>query len=316
MAIQVVRYQQGGAPKWGVHKDGKVAPLSGDWPTTEAFLTSGGQEAAAQAGAGTLDYDTLTILSPITRDGDYICCGMNYKSHVLDIGRKVEDCVHNVMFTKASSCICGANDDVIKPAHVKALDYEIELGLVMTKYVTGPEDVTADNLHDYVGALVATNDVSARGVQIGCAQFHKGKSYRTFGPTGPFLVLVSKEELERWGELELDLSVDGQQRQKMPCSDMIHDPIKTVREMTEIRDLKPGDFIATGSCVGTAIKAPPPEILKNFGKMTDAQRGQAFVDIADGNPKYLRHGNVITATIKTPDGSIDLGVQRNTIVDA
>jgi len=285
MATQIVRYEEGGKAKWGVHSNGKVAPLAGDWATTEAFLTEGGQEAAKNAGAATLDYESLTILSPITRDGDYICCGTNYKSHVLDIGWKVEDCIHNVMFTKASSCICSAHDDVIKPAHVKALDYEIELGLVITKYVTGAEDVMADNLHDYVGALVATNDMSARGVQMGCGQYHKGKSYRTFGPTGPFMVLVSKEELARWGEMELNLSVDGEQRQKMPCSDMIHDPIKTVREMTEIRDLKPGDFIATGSCVGTAVKAPPPEILKNFGKMNNAQKGQAFIDIADGNPK-------------------------------
>ena len=42
----------------------------------------------------------------------------------------------NALFTKASSCLAGPHDDVVRPAHVQLLDYEIELGLVMKRSVT------------------------------------------------------------------------------------------------------------------------------------------------------------------------------------
>lgn len=316
MALQIVRFEEDGHVKWGVHNDGKVAALDGNWPTTGSFLTEGGPDAARAAEPGELNLKDVTLLSPVTRDGDYICLGMNYVSHVLDVGRKVEDAQHNVFFTKASSCICGPMDEIVRPAHVKALDYEVELGLVITKAVTGPVQVTADNLHDYIGALVVTNDISARDVQIACEQFNKGKSYRTFGPTGPFLVLVTKDELARWGDLDLELSVDGERRQHMPASDMIHQPIATLQELSEVRDLKPGDMIATGTPVGTALSAPGKVAMAIAKQLSPAKRGELVANNAHKNPKYLQPGQTIVAKIATPDGQIDLGTQTNTIVEA
>lgn len=316
MAFQIIRYAENNTAKWGLHRQGKVAPLTGDWPTTGDFLTQGGAQAAAEAGAATLDYGALTLLSPITRDGDYICLGMNYASHVRDVGRDPKDAVHNVFFTKASSCISGPHDDIIRPTHVKALDYEVELGLVIGKAINGPLKITSDTLHDYIAALVITNDVSARDVQIACEQFNKGKSYRSFGPTGPFLLLVAKDELARWHELVLQLSVDGEVRQNMAASDMLHQPIATLQEMSEVRDLKPGDMIATGTPAGTALKAPGKLGMFIASQLSAPKRGALVAKNAAKNPHYLQPGQTITASIKTPDGALDLGVQINKVASA
>lgn len=316
MAIQVVRFQTASGPQWGVHLDGKVAALSGDWPTTGRFLTEGGADAARAAGAFDLDLQALDLLSPVTQDADYICQGLNYASHLEEIGRDPKDAVHNIFFHKASSCICGPTDDVVRPAHVKALDYEIELALIVSKSVTAPVEVTDDNLHEFVGALTITNDISARDVQVSHEQFCKAKSYRTFGPTGPFLVLLTPDELRRYGELVLTLSVNGQERQRNVAADMIHKPAATLTELSQIRDLKPGDMIATGTPGGVALKVPGKLAMFVGALMSPIQRSAIIAKRAVKDPDYLRPGNVLKCQVATPDGAIDLGAQTNRIVEA
>src|SRR5690606_13992521 len=91
----------------------------------------------------------------------------------------------NMIFGKANSSLTSAYDTVVSPEHVKLLDYEIELGLVIGKDITEETAVTDDNLHEYLAGLVVANDISARDVQLVQGQWLKGKSYRTFCPTGP-----------------------------------------------------------------------------------------------------------------------------------
>ncbi len=88
-----------------------------------------------------------------------------------------------------------------------------------------PEAVTLSNLHEFVAALVLVNDVSARDVQLPEMQFYKGKSYRTFGPTGPYLTLVDAGELARFDDLVLRLWVNDELRQSSPARDMVHKPV-------------------------------------------------------------------------------------------
>ncbi|MEM6826400.1 MAG: fumarylacetoacetate hydrolase family protein [Pseudomonadota bacterium] len=316
MAIQVVRFRAGESFAWGVHDHGLVCALEGGWSTTGEFLTKGGVEAAYGASEFGIPISDLTLLSPVTRDADYICQGLNYASHLREIGRDPKDAVHNIIFHKASSCICGPKDDIIRPKHVRALDYEIELGLIVSGQITGPASATDDNLHEFLGGVVITNDISAREVQVSHEQFNKAKSYRTFGPTGPFLVLLSPEEWRRIGELELLLTVDGQERQRGEASDMIHKPGPTLSELSQIRDLKPGDMIATGTPGGVALKVPGKLAMLIGSLMSPAKRSEIIAARAQEDPDYLRPGNVITCTIKTPDGRIDLGELTNTVVNS
>ena len=319
MAVQVVRFRAEDGPRWGVHRSGWVTCLSGQWATTADFLTQGGVEAARDANPdsdGELDIFQLDLMSPVTADRDFICLGMNYASHLKELGRDPKEAVHNILFHKASSSICGPRDDVVRPAHVRALDYEVEIGLVVGTAVTGPREVRNDNLHDFIAGLVITNDISARDVQLSHEQFCKAKSYRTFAPTGPFLTLVGEEELCRFGDLVLSLSVNGEQRQLALASDMIHGPVETLRELSEIRDLRPGDLIATGTPGGVALKAPAKWKAKLAMLLSPVKRAELLAKMAEKDPAYLRPGDSVTCRVATEDGDIDLGCQRNTVVAA
>ena len=88
-------------------------------------------------------------------------------------------------FRKASGSINGPSDDIVKPAHVRFLDYEVEIGLVIGRECRSAPRITESNLADYIAGLVVTNDVSARDVQLPKTQFYEAKSYPTFTPVGP-----------------------------------------------------------------------------------------------------------------------------------
>ena len=314
MALQIVRFQKGkGAPQWGVHTSGAIVPIKGAWPTTRAFFEDGGPEAARAASGKAIPLDSVTLLSPVTSDGDYVCQATNYAGHLIEVGRDPASQVNNVIFHKASSCISGPHDDIVKPAHVQLLDYEVELGLVIGTAITGPIDPTVETLHQWIGGLVVTNDVSARDVQISHEQFCKAKSYRSFGPTGPFLLLPDPDEMARYGDLILTLSVNGEERQRGPASDMIFGPVATLGELSRVRDFKPGDMIATGTPAGVALKIPGKAKMFISKFLSPKKRFMMFLKGQLKNPRYLKPGDVVECGIATADGRLDLGRQRTVV---
>ena len=207
-----------------------------------------------------------------------------------------------------------ADTDIQRPPHVRLLDYEVELGLVIRRPITGPIKVTADNLADYVGALVLHNDVSARDVQLPQVQFYKGKSYRTFGPTGPWLTLVDAADLARLDEIDMQLEVNGEQRQQTLAADLSYKPWETLTELSGLQDLGPGDLIATGTPGGTAVKAPGAVKMFIARLLPDSKRWPMFIKGALQDPDFLKDGDRVRALAKTADGAIDLGEHHNTIV--
>ena len=115
----------------------------------------------------------------------------------------------------------------MRPARVRFLDYEVELGLVIKRDVTSPEKVTDANLHEFVAGAVIVNDYSARDVQIPEMQFYKGKSFRTFGPVGPYLCLLDPEDFCRLRDLQLTLTVNGKVRQNDSVANLVYGPAET-----------------------------------------------------------------------------------------
>jgi 2-keto-4-pentenoate hydratase/2-oxohepta-3-ene-1,7-dioic acid hydratase in catechol pathway len=152
--------------------------------------------------------------------------------------------------------------------------------------------------------------VSARDVQMTKAQFYESKSYPTFTPVGPSLVLVDADELKRFGDLRVLLKVNGEVRQNMVVEgDMLFSPVQALQALTKFQKLDAGDIVLTGTPVGTAITARGIE----NPHQTDMA---AFLAAQANNPKYLHHGDVVEATVATDDGAIDLGTQRNKVVYA
>src|SRR4029078_531503 len=137
-------------------------------------------------------------------------------------------------------------------------DYEVEIGLVIGRDVPVATMIAEANLSDYIAGLVVTNDVSARDIQLPQTQFYEAKSYPTFTPVGPALVLVDADELKRFGDLRLQTRVGGELRQDMLVDgDMIYGPLQALQSLTRFQDLRAGDLILTGTPVGTALSAPP-----------------------------------------------------------
>jgi 2-keto-4-pentenoate hydratase/2-oxohepta-3-ene-1,7-dioic acid hydratase in catechol pathway len=237
----------------------------------------------------------------------------NFESHVKDAGMDPKT-VPLTFFRKSSASISGPFDDIVRPSHVRLLDYEVEIGLVIGRDIPVGTTLTDANLADYVAALAITNDVSARDIQLPQTQFYEAKSYPTFTPVGPALVLVNAEELARFGDLRLRLRVNGDERQNaLVEGDMLYRPLQALQSLARFQDLAAGDLVLTGTPVGTALSAPPKpiEIIGNL--LPPAVKWKAFFARQAKNPKYLRHGDVVEASIATDDGAIDLGTQRLTV---
>ncbi len=316
MAINVVRYDDAGTPRWGVVIGTQVQTLALDAGSTATLMEHGVEMAQGAAADPRPDRELagLRLLCPVTADRQLIAQGLNYSSHLKEIGIPSGRLPFNTIFRKASSCMAPADTDVIRPPHVRLLDYEVEIGIVMKRAITGPVRVTRDNLADYVGALVLHNDVSARDVQLPQVQFYKGKSYRTFGPTGPWLTLVDATDLAHFDEIALRLEVNGQVRQQATAADISFKPPETLTELSQVQDLYPGDLIVTGTPGGTAVKSPGGLKLFIARLLPDSRRWPLFIKGALKDPDYLKDGDRMLLAARTPDGRIDLGEHHNRIV--
>jgi 2-keto-4-pentenoate hydratase/2-oxohepta-3-ene-1,7-dioic acid hydratase in catechol pathway len=238
---------------------------------------------------------------------------VNYRSHATDSGFD-PDAVPPAFFRKASHSITGPAGDIIRPDGVGFLDYEVELGLVIGADMPVGTTVTEENLPRYVAALVVADDVSARQVQLVKTQFYESKSYPTFTPVGPWLTLVDAADLARLGSLRLTLSVNGEVRQDSTTEDMIVQPAQALTLLSRFQPMAPGDLLLTGTPGGTALKAPAKIAGLAAGLLPPATRWKLFFGRQAANPRYLHDGDVITATIASPDGRLDLGTQHNTVI--
>ncbi|TWS19612.1 fumarylacetoacetate hydrolase family protein [Tsukamurella asaccharolytica] len=300
---------------WWVLVSAGARRVDTDATTTAELIADTGAVAAAAATAGDgelVDPATLSLVSPVTAPCRVVAQMTNYVSHVKDSGMNPEK-VPLTFFRKSSGSIAGPFDEIVKPAHVSLLDYEVEIGIVFGRTVPVGSSIDADGLADAVAGLVVTNDVSARDIQLPKTQFYEAKSYPTFTPVGPVLLLLEPGEWESFSTLTLELRVNGVTRQNSTVADMIYGPLEALRTLTRFQRVDPGDLLLTGTPGGTALTAPakPVEIL---GSLLPAHiKWRTFFKRQAGNPKYLRDGDVVEATVRSGDGALDLGTQRTVV---
>lgn len=314
MSVNVVRFQHQGRTQWGVIRADQITPIPGDFTTTGALVLGTSIDALAKLAGPTLAMGAVKLLSPVTQNQQFVCQGANYRQHMIESGMDPDVKTYNMIFTKAQSCIAPADTDVIKPRVVQFLDYEIELGLVMRKAIRGGVTVTDANLHDYVSGAVIVNDYSARDVQIPQMQFYKGKSFRTFGPVGPWLTLLDASSIAVLKNLQLKLTVNGEIRQNDTTANLVYGPAETLTELSGVQDFEPGDLLATGTPAGCALSIPSPAKQKIGALLPEKKKWDIFFKVQSKRPQYLKPGDVVEASIRSADGRVDLGVQRNRIV--
>jgi 2-keto-4-pentenoate hydratase/2-oxohepta-3-ene-1,7-dioic acid hydratase in catechol pathway len=238
-----------------------VADLVSDF--NEAFfdsdgLTRLGEVVQERTAAGQLqEFAGERVGAPIARPHQILCIGLNYSDHAAETGAAVPD--EPILFTKSPNTLVGPYDDVRIPRSSTKLDWEVELGVVISKRTSYLDSV--DDAHRVIAGYLVANDVSERAFQIERGgQWSKGKSAETFNPAGPWL--VTPDEIDDVRNLSMWLDVSGVRRQNGSTSTMIFDPYFIVHYLSQFLVLEPGDLINTGTPPGVGMGLQPPVWLK------------------------------------------------------
>ncbi|MBJ3778580.1 fumarylacetoacetate hydrolase family protein [Acuticoccus mangrovi] len=258
--MKLLRYGPAGHEKPGcLHADGTVRDLSG----VVADISSATLSPQMLSTLTATDVDALPVVADPGRigpcvgaPGKVLCIGLNYSDHAAETGATPPG--QPIIFHKATTAICGPYDDVELPRGSEALDWEVELAIVIgkkAKYVGEAEAM------DYVAGFALFNDVSERNYQTKMeGQWTKGKSHDTFGPLGPWL--VTKDEMGDPHDLAMWLDVNGERRQTGSTSTLIFNVPTIVSYVSRFMTLMPGDVIPTGTPPGVGMGMKPPVYLK------------------------------------------------------
>lgn len=256
--MKLTRYGNAGAERPGVFdNDGNLRDLSGKVDDINPALLA---DLSVLDG---LDVNSLPKVEGNPRlgpcvigTGKFICIGLNYSDHAAETGATVPS--EPIIFMKASSAICGPNDDIIIPRGSEKTDWEVELGVIIgkpAKYVS-----EADAL-DHVAGYCVTNDVSERAFQAEReGQWTKGKSCDTFGPIGPYM--ATRDEISDPQDLSMWLEVNRKRYQDGSTKTMVYGVAFLISYLSQFMTLHPGDVISTGTPPGVGLGMNPQVFLK------------------------------------------------------
>src|SRR3954465_2410040 len=259
--MKLLRHGPSGQEHPGVlDAEGKIRDLSGRIDDIDGDKLS----PASLTELAALDLSALPVVEgnsrlgpPVANVGKFIPVGLNFSDHAGESNQPVPE--EPVIFTKATSCITGPNDNVTIPRGSKKTDWEVELGVVIG---TRASYVTKEAALSHVAGYVVVNDVSEREYQVERGgTWDKGKGCDTFGPIGPWL--VTTDEVGDVQNLSMWLDVNGERKQTGTTATMIFNVATLVSYISEFMTLMPGDVITTGTPpgVGMGIK-PEPQYLK------------------------------------------------------
>jgi 5-carboxymethyl-2-hydroxymuconate isomerase len=264
--LKLLRYGPAGQEKPGcIDAEGNVRDLSGVVADiSPATLVPEVLSAVLAADLSSLPaVENPGRIGPCVGDiGKCLCIGLNYSDHAAETGATPPG--QPIVFFKATTAVCGPNDDVELPRGSEALDWEVELAVVIGKEA---KYVSEGDAMDHVAGFAVMNDVSERNFQNKMeGQWTKGKSHDTFGPLGPWL--VTKDEVADPHNLSMWLDVNGERRQTGSTSTLIFNVPHIVSYLSRFMTLKPGDVISTGTPPGVALGMKPPQYLKVGDVMT------------------------------------------------
>ena len=266
--MKLIRYGEPGHEKPGIQtSEGKNLDVSafGEDFNEKFFETDGLNRLAGWLHENQATCSQIpkgTRLGPcIARPSKIVCIGLNYAKHAEESGMAKP--TEPVVFFKATSALCGPNDNVIIPRNSKKTDWEVELAVVIGKKASY---VNKEEAYDYVAGYCLHNDYSEREFQLEKGgQWVKGKSNDTFAPLGPFM--ATKDEIPNPHALRLWLSLNGKVIQDSNTDDMIFYIDEIISYLSNFMTLLPGDVISTGTPAGVGLGFKPPVYLKAGDKI-------------------------------------------------
>jgi 2-keto-4-pentenoate hydratase/2-oxohepta-3-ene-1,7-dioic acid hydratase in catechol pathway len=265
--LKLVRFGQPGAERPGiVTADGSIADLSGEIADVAArALAPGSLRKLASIDAAKLPKAPAgaRLGACVGGVGKFIAIGLNYADHAAETGAKIPP--EPIVFMKATSCIAGPNDTVLKPRGSTKMDWEVELGVVIGSVARYVSEAEAPN---HIAGYCVVNDLSERQFQLERGgQWDKGKGCDTFGPIGPWLVTC--DEVGDPAKLAMWLDVNGTRRQDGSTKTMIFKPAFLVSYLSQFMSLHPGDVITTGTPPGVGMGIKPNPIFLNAGDVME-----------------------------------------------
>lgn len=261
--MKLVRFGQRGQEKPGiVTPDGRLKDVSAHVRDYDHAFFAGGGLAALRAVAARADAlpdapAGVRIGAPVARPRNVWAIGLNYSDHAKETGAAIP--AEPILFTKGTGCVCGPHDPILVPRGSEKLDWEVELGLVISRdarYLPSKEAA-----RDHVAGFCVANDVSERAFQLERGgQWVKGKSGDNFLPLGPWL--VTADDVADPQSLGLTLEVNGVRRQHGNTGTMIFDVWHIVHYLSQFLTLEAGDVVITGTPPGVGMGMKPPVFLK------------------------------------------------------
>jgi 2-keto-4-pentenoate hydratase/2-oxohepta-3-ene-1,7-dioic acid hydratase in catechol pathway len=246
-------------------KNGNIRDLSGVIPDiSDLSLTSESIEMLRRVDLAKMPLIASNVrVGPcVGKVGKFICVGLNYADHVAEAGVDIPK--EPVLFMKATSAITGPFDPTIIPPRAQKVDWEVELGVVIGNHA---KNISPETALSHVAGYCLINDLSERAFQLeGTGQWVKGKSADTFGPIGPWL--VTADELENVGNLQMWLSVNGETQQQSSTNQMIFNVPTLISYISQFMSLLPGDIVSTGTPPGVGMGKKPPRYLRANDRVT------------------------------------------------
>ncbi len=181
----------------------------------------------------------VRILAPV-EPSKVVCIGKNYYAHAVEMQSTPPE--QPLMFLKPSTSVIGPEDVIVYPPDSERLDYEAELGIVISRRC---KDVAEDDFQDVILGYTCINDVTARDLQAKDGQWTRAKGFDTFCPIGPWI----ETELDPFS-VRVESRLNGRVCQSESTAIMMHNVKKLVAYITRVMTLLPGDVIATGTPAG------------------------------------------------------------------
>jgi 2-keto-4-pentenoate hydratase/2-oxohepta-3-ene-1,7-dioic acid hydratase in catechol pathway len=198
---------------------------------------------------------SVRLLPPILRPGKILALGLNYADHVAESGMALPD--RQTWFCKQATSVNGPFEPIVLPKVSSALDYEIELVVVIGK---GGRHITPEKARECIFGYCVGNDVSVRDYQLATSQWMLGKSFDTHAPFGPWI--TTSDEVPDPHALEIRCSVNGEERQRSNTKNFIFRVWDQVAHLSQVMTLEPGDLLFTGTPGGVGWAMTPPRLLK------------------------------------------------------
>jgi acylpyruvate hydrolase len=247
-----------------VRIDGDRAVETGHADLGELLATADWRATAEAADGAVHERAGLDYAPVVPRPGKIICVGVNYGAHIKEMGRETPE--YPTLFAKFPEALIGAHDDVVLPAASQAVDWEAELAVVIGRTVRHADDAAAEAA---IAGYTVLNDVTARDWQYRTLQWLQGKTFEATTPIGPELVTPD----EAGSALDLSCAVDGEVVQTANTSDMVFGAVATIRYVSTILTLNPGDVLALGTPGGVGHARKPPRYLTPGAVLTTSIAG-------------------------------------------